>query len=152
MASKCRENEIHGRYKILWHQLVGGQEKNLNVVILYNICKVFHCWSFFVERTWSENHHKKKYLTFCLTLWYEKIWSKEPLQCMYDFRIIHRSSLRTVEMKPVSFYMIHNLSYETKVGRVTKLLKAHVKNIFFYGILSKHAQTQYIISYKTSVG
>ena len=30
-------------------------------------------------------------------------------------------------MKPVSFYMTHNLSYETKVGRVTKLLKAHVK-------------------------
>ena len=132
MASKCREKEIHGRYKILWHQLVGGQEKNLNIVILYNICKVFHCWSFFVERTWSENHHKKKYLTFCLTLWYKKIWSKEPLQCMYDFRIIHRSSLRTVEMKPVSFYMIHNLSYETKLGRVTKLLKAHVKNIFFF--------------------
>ena len=132
MASKCRENEIHGRYKILWHRLVGGQEKYLNIVILYNICKFFHCWYFFVERTWSENHHEKKYLTFCLTLWYKKIWSKEPLQCMYDFRIIHRSSLRTVEMKPVSFYMIHNLSYETKLGRVTKLLKAHVKNIIFF--------------------
>ena len=51
---------------------------------------------------------------------------------MYDFRIIHRSSLRTVEMKPVSFYMIHNLSYETKLGRVTKLLKAHVKKFFFF--------------------
>ena len=50
---------------------------------------------------------------------------------MYDFIIIHRISLRTVETKPVSFYMIHNLSYETKVGRVTKLLKAHVKNIVF---------------------
>ena len=52
-------------------------------------------------------------------------------------------------MKPVSFYMIHNLSYETKVGRVTKLLKAHVKKYnFFYGILSKHAQTKYIIRRK----
>ena len=49
---------------------------------------------------------------------------------MYDF-IIHRSSLRTVESKPVLFYMIHNLSHETKKGRVTKLLKAHVKNIIF---------------------
>ena len=43
---------------------------------------------------------------------------------MYDFIIIHRSSLRTVEMKPVSFYMIQK-------GRVTKLLKAYVKNIIF---------------------
>ena len=53
------------------------------------------------------------------------------MHCIYDFIIIHRSLLRTVETKPVSFYMIHNLSYETKVGRVTKLLKAHVKNKFF---------------------
>ena len=50
---------------------------------------------------------------------------------MYDFIIIHRSSLRTVESKPVSFYMIHNLSHETKKGRVTKILKAHVRNIIF---------------------
>ena len=127
--------------------------KNLNRVILYNIWKVFHCWLFFVERQWSENYPKKKYLTFCWTLRYEKIWSKEPLQCMYDFIKIHRSSLRALETKPVSFYMILNLSYETKVGGVAEFLKAHVKNYnFFYGILCKHAEKKYIISYKTSVG
>ena len=49
--------------------------------------------------------------------------------------------------------MIHNLSYETKVVGGTKFLKAHAKKYnFFYGILSKHAQKKYIVSYKTSVG
>ena len=124
MASKCRENEIHATYKMTsTGRYAKNNNDNLNIVILYNIWKVFYCWSFFIERP--------GYLTFCLTLWYEKIWSKEPLQWMYDFIIIHRSSLRTVESKPVSFYMIHNLSHETKKGRVTKLLKAHVKNIIF---------------------
>ena len=56
---------------------------------------------------------------------------KEPLQCTYDFIIIHRSLLRALETNPVSFYMVHNLSYETKKRRVTKLLKAHAKNIIF---------------------
>ena len=96
------------------------------MVILYNFWNAFHCWLFFVERPWSKNHPKKKYMTFCLTLWYEKIWSKEPLQCTYDI-IIHRSLLRALETKPVSFYMINNLIYETKVRGVAKLLKAHVK-------------------------
>ena len=60
------------------------------------------------------------------------------MQCTYDFIIIHRSSLRALETKPVSFYIILNLSYETKVGGVTKFLKAHVKKInFFFGILRK---------------
>ena len=61
------------------------------------------------------------------------------MQCTYDFIIIHRSSLRALETKPVSFYIILNLSYETKVGGVTKFLKAHVKTInFFFGILRKY--------------
>ena len=51
-------------------------------------------------------------------------------------------------MKAVSFYMIHNLSYETKVTGVTRLLKAHVK-IRSY---CKQEQKKYIVSYKTSVG
>ena len=45
--------------------------------------------------------------------------------------MINRSSLRTVEMKPVSFYMIHNLLDETKAIVVTKLLKSHVKTRSF---------------------
>ena len=45
--------------------------------------------------------------------------------------IIHRSLLRALETNPVSFYMIYNLSYETKKRRVMKLLKAQAKNIFF---------------------
>ena len=146
--------EIYAIYKILWHHnWYVGRKKNQNLIILYNFWKVFYCWLFFVERRWSENHPKKKYLSFCLALRYEKIWSKEPLQCTYDFIITHRSSLRALETKPVSFYMIHNLSYETKVAGVTKFLKVHVKKKnFFYGILMKHAQKKYIISYKTSVG
>ena len=56
-------------------------------------------------------------------------------------------------MKPDSFYMIHNLSYETKVAGVTKFLKVQIEKYnFFYGILRKHVQKKYIISYKTSVG
>ena len=50
---------------------------------------------------------------------------------MYDFIIIHRSSLRALETMPVSFYMVLNLSFETKVGGVTKFLQAQVKNIIF---------------------
>ena len=72
---------------------------------------------------------------------------------MYGFIIIHTSLLRSVETRSISFYMIHNLSYETNVAGVTKFLKAHVKKYnFFYGILMKHAQKKYTISYKTSVG
>ena len=37
--------------------------------------------------------------------------------------IIPRSFLRTVKIKPVSFYMIRNLLHETKVIGVTKHLK-----------------------------
>ena len=140
MASKCKENDIHWDIchiqNIMTPYLVRRQKKkkkNLNLVILYNIWKVFHCWLFFVERPWSENHPKKKYLWFCLALRYEKIWSKEPLQCTYDFITIHRSSLRALETKPVSIYMIHNLSYETTVAGVTKFLKALVKKTFSMG-------------------
>ena len=61
--------------------------------------------------------------------------------------------MRSIETKPDSFYMIHNLSYETKVAGVTKFLKAHIeKDNFFYGIFRKHVQKKYIIIYKTSVG
>ena len=49
------------------------------------------------------------------------------LHCIYDFIIIHRSLLRTVETKPVSFYKIRNLLYEAKVIGVTKLFKSSVK-------------------------
>ena len=95
---------------------------------------------------------KKEIFDISLTLWYEKIWSKEPLHCIYDFIIIHRSSLRTVETKPVSFYMLHNLLYEKNSGRCKETFESTCKKHFFYGILSKHAQKKYIISYKTSIG
>ena len=49
------------------------------------------------------------------------------LHCIYNFIIIHKSLRRTVEMKPVSFYKIRNLLYETKVIGVTKLFKSYVK-------------------------
>ena len=55
-------------------------------------------------------------------------------------------------MKAVSFYMIHNLLYETKVTGVTKLLKAHVKIRSFSMGYCKHEQKKYIVSCKTSVG
>ena len=57
-----------------------------------------------------------------------------------------------MEKKLVSFYMIHNLLYETKVIGVTKLLKSNVKTKSFCMGYSKHKQKKYIISYKTSVG
>ena len=54
-------------------------------------------------------------------------------------------------MKAVSFYMIHNLLYETKVTGVTKRLKAHVKIRSFSVCYCKYEQKKYIVSYKTSV-
>ena len=83
---------------------------------------------------------RKEIFDISLTLWYEKIWSKEPLHCIYDFIIIHRSSLRTVETKPVSFYMLHNLLYEKNSGRCKETFESTCKKHFFYGILRKHAQ------------
>ena len=53
------------------------------------------------------------------------------LHCIYNFEIIHSSLLRTVERKPVSFYKIRNLLYETKVIGVTKLFKSGVKTNSF---------------------
>ena len=55
-------------------------------------------------------------------------------------------------MKAVFFYMIHNLSYETKVTGVTRLLKAHVKIRSFSMGYCKQEQKKYIVSYKTSGG
>ena len=55
-------------------------------------------------------------------------------------------------MKPVSFYKIRNLLYETKVTGVTKLFKSYVKAKSFSMGYCKHEQKKYIISYKTSVG
>ena len=46
---------------------------------------------------------------------------------IYIFIIIHRSSLRKAEKKQVSFYMIQNVLYKTKVIGVTKRLKSNVK-------------------------
>ena len=113
-----------------------------NIAILNIIRKVFHCSSFFTKRSWSKNHEKEKYLTFSLTLWNEKICSKEPL---------YWSSLRTVETKPISFYMIYNVLYETNVTGLTKLLKAHVKIRSFSMVYCKREQKKFV-SYKTSVG
>ena len=53
------------------------------------------------------------------------------LHCKYKFTIIHRSLLRTVETKPVSFHKIGNLLYETKLIGVTKLFKSYVKTKSF---------------------
>ena len=75
----------------------------------------------------------------------------EPLHCIYKFVIIHRSSLRTVETKPVSFHIIHDLLYETKMIGVTKLLKSHVKTKSFSMGYYKYNQKKYIISYRTTV-
>ena len=55
-------------------------------------------------------------------------------------------------MKAVSFYMIHNLLYETKVTGVTNLLKPLVKIRSFSMGYRKHEQKKYIVRYKTSVG
>ena len=74
------------------------------------------------------------------------------LHCIYNFEIIHSSLLRTVERKPVSFYKIRNLLYETKVIGVTKLFKSYVKTKSFSMGYCKHEQKKYIISYKTSLG
>ena len=74
------------------------------------------------------------------------------LHCIYDFKIIHRSLLRTIETKPVSFYKIANLLYETKAIGVTKLFKSYVKTKIFSMGYCKHEQKKYIIRYKTSVG
>ena len=67
-------------------------------------------------------------------------------------KVIRKSSPRTVEAKPDSLYMIHNLLYETKVTVVTNFLKAHVKIRSFSMGYCKHGQKKFIISYKTSVG
>ena len=40
---------------------------------------------------------------------------------------MHGSSLRTVETKPISFYMKQNALHEANVTGVTKLLKEHIK-------------------------
>ena len=61
---------------------------------------------------------------------------------------MHQSSLRTVETKAVSFYMIHDLLNETKVRGVTEILNAHVFSMGY----CKHEQKKCIVSYKTSVG
>ena len=74
------------------------------------------------------------------------------LHCIYNFIIIHRSFLRTVERKPVSFYKIPKLLSETKVIGVTKLFKLCVKTNSFSMGYCKHEQKKYIISYKTSLG
>ena len=114
-------NVITGRYRKTFF---------LNMVILYIIWKVFHYWSFLTKRPWSENHPEKKYLKFSLTFSYKKIEGRkqEPLHCIYNFIIIHRSSLRTVEAKLNSFYQTRNHLYETKVTGVTKLVK-YMSNI-----------------------
>ena len=52
-------------------------------------------------------------------------------------------------MKPVSFHIIDNLSYETKVIGVTKLLKSQVKTRPFSLGYGKREQKKF---YKTSVG
>ena len=127
----------HDPYKMLWcHNWYIVKNFFLNIVIW----KVFQGWSFFNERSWSENHTWKKYLIFSLILWYEKIWSKEPLHniAYNDFIIIQRSLLRTVETKPVSLYKTSNLLYETKVIGVTKLFKSYVKTKGFSMGYCKH--------------
>ena len=48
-------------------------------------------------------------------------------------KVIHKSLPRTVETKPDTCYMIHNLLYETKITVATK--KARVKIRSFYGLL-----------------
>ena len=70
---------------------------------------------------------------------------------IYIFIIIHRSSLRKAEKKQVSFYMIQNVLYKTKVIGVTKRLKSNVKTWSFSMGYYKQEQKKYIISYKTSV-
>ena len=57
-----------------------------------------------------------------------EVRKQEPMHCIYNFIIIHRSSLRTVEAKLNSFYRTRNLLHETKVIGVTKLVK-HMSNI-----------------------
>ena len=113
------------------------------MVILGIIRKVFHCSSFSTERSWSENHEKEKYLKFCLTLRKEKISSKEPL---------YWGSLRTFETKPISFYMIYNVLYETNMIGLTKLLKAHVKIRKSFSMGYCKREQRKFVSYKTSVG
>ena len=71
-------------------------------------------------------------MSYCIT--FDHCWSF----------FVGRSSLGALETKPVSFYMIHNLSYETKVERVTKLLKAHVKKIIFSLEYSVNMRKQYM--------
>ena len=70
---------------------------------------------------------------------------------IYIFIIIHRSSLRKAEKKQVSFYIIQNVLYKTKVIGVTKSLKSNVKTRSFSMGYYKQEQKKYIISYKTSV-
>ena len=72
--------------------------------------------------------------------------------CIYNFIIVHKSLLRSVETKPVSFYKIRNLLYETKMTGVTKLCKSYVKTKSISMGYRKHEQNKYLISYKTSVG
>ena len=74
------------------------------------------------------------------------------LHCIYNFVIIHRSLLKTIEIKPVSLYKTRNLLYETKVIGVIKLFKSYVKTKSFSMGHCKHEQKKYIISYETSVG
>ena len=57
--------------------------------------------------------------------------------------------MRTVETESVSFYMIDNLLYETKVIGVTELLKSHAKTRNFSMGYRKLEQKEF---YKTSVG
>ena len=57
-----------------------------------------------------------------------------------------------VEIKPVSFHIIHSLLYETNVISVTRLVNSYVKSRSFYLGYGKHEQEKYIISYKTSAG
>ena len=83
---------------------------------------------------------------------YKKILEQRITACIYNFIIIHRSSLRTFEAKAVSFYMIHNVLHETKVAGIGKLFKARVKiKIVTKGNCTNDLK-KYIISDKTSIG
>ena len=48
-----------------------------------------------------------------IAIFFNSVIQKKSLRYIYKFIIIHRSSTRKAEKKPVSFYMIHNLLYET---------------------------------------
>ena len=56
-------------------------------------------------------------------------------------------------MKAVSFYIIHNLLYETAVTNKTKLLKVHVKNrSFLWVIVNMSRRTILLVTKLHSLG